>query len=49
MFEELVFQVLSINPTAAGAAVELTRNAFRVSDRKIDGNYARCLALVGKG
>ena len=48
MFEELIFQVLSIDPAAAGTAMELMRNAFRVSDWAVDGNYSRCFALVGE-
>ena len=49
MFEELILPVLSIDPAAASAAAELTRNAFCISERTVDGNYARCLTLVGKG
>ena len=49
MFEELVLKVLRIDPTASCAAMELAGDALCVSYRAVDGDYARCLALVGKG
>ena len=49
MFEELVLQVLLIDPTASCATMELAGDVLHVSYWAVDGNYARCLALVGQG
>ena len=37
MFEELIFQVLSINPATASASLELAGYAFRVTERAVYG------------
>jgi len=48
VFNDPVLQVLSINPAAASASLELTRYVFRISDRAVNGNYSQCFALVGE-